>query len=56
MPRFIVDLWLDGISDDEDSEEMVEACLEFLEEQLDFSASSVHCAHVPDEFGKEYLP
>ena len=39
--KFIVDLWLDGISDDEDSKEMEEACLEFIKEQLDFSASSV---------------
>lgn len=39
--KFIVDLWLDGVSDDENSEEMEEACLEFIEEQLNFSASSV---------------
>lgn len=39
--KFIVDIWLDGISDDEDSKEMEEACLEFIEEHLDFSASSV---------------
>lgn len=39
--KFIVDLWLDGISDNEDSKEMEEACLEFIKEQLDFSASSV---------------
>lgn len=39
--KFIVDLWLDGISDDENSKEMEEACLEFIKEQLDFSASSV---------------
>jgi hypothetical protein len=38
MPKFIVDLWLDGYNDD-DSE--LEACKAFLEDQLDFSASSV---------------
>lgn len=39
--KFIIDLRLDGISEDEDSKEMEEACLEFIEEQLDFSVSSV---------------
>jgi hypothetical protein len=39
--KFIVDLWLDGVSDDENSKEMEEACLEFIEEQLNFSASSL---------------
>jgi len=32
--KFIVDLWLDGISDDENSKEMEEACLEFIREIL----------------------
>lgn len=38
MPRFVIDLWLDGY---EDEKEQIEACKEFIEEQLDFSASSV---------------
>ncbi len=50
MPKFIVELWLDGY---EDEEEMAKACEEFIHEQLDFSASSVkvvrdyddHCAN-----------
>jgi hypothetical protein len=38
MPKFIVDLWLDGYDNEED---MKEACREFILESLDFSASSV---------------
>ena len=38
MPKFIVDLWLDGYNTEE---EMTEACAEFIYEQLNFSASSV---------------
>ena len=38
MPKFIVDLWLDGY---ETEEQMVEACQEFIREQLNFSGSSV---------------
>ena len=38
MPKFIVDIWLDGY----DSEEaMEEACEEFIYEQLNMTASSV---------------
>jgi hypothetical protein len=36
--KFIVDLWLDGYDSDE---EMEKACIEFIQEALDFSASSV---------------
>ena len=38
MARFIIDLWLDGY---ETPEEMNEACISFIDEQLDISASSV---------------
>lgn len=38
MPRFIVDLWLDGYDTEE---EMIDACEEFIYEQLNFSASNV---------------
>ena len=38
MPRFIVDLWLDGYDSEE---EMEEACKDFIYEQLNFAASSV---------------
>lgn len=38
MPRFVIDLWLDGY---ESEEEMKAACKVFIEDQLDFSASSV---------------
>ena len=38
MPRFIVDLWLDGYDTEE---EMVDACKEFIYDQLNFSASYV---------------
>jgi len=38
MPKFLVDLSLDGY---ESEAEEAAACLEFIKEQLDFSASSV---------------
>ena len=38
MPKFIVDLWLDGYDTEE---EMVDACKEFIYDQLNFSASYV---------------
>ena len=38
MPKFIVDLWLDGYDNEE---EMEQACLEFLEDTLNFSGSCV---------------
>jgi hypothetical protein len=39
MPRFIIDFWLDGYDTEE---EMEKACAEFIVEQLDMTASSVH--------------
>ena len=36
--KFIVDLWLDGYDTEE---EMKEACIKFIEDQLDMTASSV---------------
>ncbi len=36
--KFVVDLWLDGYDNDAD---LQKACLEFIKENLDFSASSV---------------
>lgn len=45
MPKFLVDLWLDGY---ETEDEQVESCMVFLDNQLDFSASSVHITHIPD--------
>lgn len=38
MPKFLVELWLDGY---ETEDAMEEACLEFIYEALNFSASSV---------------
>lgn len=38
MPKFIVELWLDGY---ETEEAMEAACEEFILEQLNFSASDV---------------
>jgi hypothetical protein len=38
MPRFIVDLWLDGYETEED---MIEACEDFIYEQLNMTSSSV---------------
>ena len=36
--KFVVDLWLDGYETEEEQEA---ACLEYIKEALDFSASSV---------------
>jgi hypothetical protein len=49
MPKFIVDLWLDGY---ETEEQMTEACKVFIYEQLSFSASSVkiECFEEKDEY------
>lgn len=46
MPKFIVDLWLDGYDTEE---EMEEACEEFINEALTFAASSVNIAKIEDE-------
>lgn len=51
MPRFIVDLELDGYENDQ---EMADACLEFINEQLNFSASSVE-AYTLKESGMTLL-
>jgi hypothetical protein len=45
MPKFIVDLWLDGYKNEE---EMIEACEEFIYEQLNFAASSVKIERIED--------
>jgi hypothetical protein len=46
MPRFIVDLWLDGY---ENEEEMADACEEFIHDQLSFTASSVKIERIETE-------
>lgn len=46
MPRFIVDLWLDGYDTDE---EVAAACEEFILDSLDISAASVKVTRIPDE-------
>ncbi len=46
MPKFIVELWLDGYDSEE---EMKAACKEFIKEQLDFSASSVTITEVEED-------
>jgi hypothetical protein len=50
MPKFIVDLWLDGY---EDEKELEKACKEFIEEQLDFAASSVTVTLVKNKKKKQ---
>jgi len=45
MPRYIVDLWLDGY---ETEEEVEEACDEFLYEQLNMTASGVTFRKIND--------
>ena len=44
MPKFIVDLWLDGY---ETEEEMAEACEQFIYDQLNFSGSGVKVMKIP---------
>lgn len=47
MPKFLVELSLDGY---ETEEEELEACLVFIEYQLNFSASSVKVKYIgPDD-------
>jgi hypothetical protein len=46
MPKFEVELWLDGYGS---HDEMVEACKEFISESLDFSASSVRIKLIDEQ-------
>jgi len=46
MPKFIVELWMDGY---DTPEEMNEACKVFIEEQLNSSASSVRAVEIKPE-------
>lgn len=39
MPKYLVDLWLDGYNSED---EVKEACDDFIREQLDFSISKFH--------------
>jgi len=50
MAKLLVELWLDGY---ETEEEMKKACVVFIKEQLDFSASSVKVTLLPDNFELE---
>ena len=54
MPKFIVDLWLDGY---ETEEEMAEACEQFIYDQLNFSGSSVKIMKIPspDNIAKQLV-
>lgn len=49
MPKFIVELWLDGY----EAKEQEEACRKFIKEQLDFTASSVKIENYPEPTAKE---
>lgn len=51
MPKFIVDLWLDGY---ETEEEMEEACEVFIYNQLNFTASSVKITPFKEKGKGEY--
>ena len=46
MPKYIVDLWLDGYDTEE---EMTKACDEFIYDQLNFTASSVRVKRIEEE-------
>lgn len=45
MPKFLVELWLDGF---ETEEEMEKACEEFIYEQLNMTASSIKVTKVDE--------
>ena len=49
MPFFLVEYWLDGY---EDETEMAEACAGAIDEQLDFSGSSVHVFPMSESEGE----
>ncbi len=46
MPKFVVELWLDGF---EDEQAMTEACEEFIYENLNSSGSSVKIIRIVDD-------
>lgn len=46
MPKFIVDLWLDGYDTEE---EMSAACEEFIYSQLNFSGSGVEITRINED-------
>lgn len=46
MPKFIVDLWLDGYNTEE---EMTVACEKFIYDQLNFSGSGVEIARIQED-------
>lgn len=50
MPKFIVDLWLDGYDTEE---EMAAACEEFIYDQLNFSGSGVTITRVTEDNGDD---
>jgi hypothetical protein len=52
MPKFIVDLWLDGY---EDEKELEKACKEFIKEQLNFAASCVTVTLVKNKKKKQKI-
>jgi len=54
MPKFIVDLWLDGY---ETEEAMAAACEQFIYDQLNFSGSGVKVMKIPspDDIAKELV-
>lgn len=46
MPKFLVDLWLDGYDSEE---EMAKACEEFIYDQLNFAGSGVSIKKVTED-------
>ncbi len=51
MPKYIVELWLDGYATPEEAEA---ACDEFIYEQLNMTASSVKITKITDENKHEH--
>ena len=46
MPKFVVDLWLDGYDTEE---EMAAACKVFIYEQLNFAGSGVEITQINED-------
>ena len=46
MPKYLLDLWLDGY---ETEEEMVSACDKFIDDQLNITASSLKFERITED-------
>jgi hypothetical protein len=52
MPKYIIDLWLDGYDTEK---EMEDACDGFIDEQLDMTASCVKITKITDDQARDLI-